>query len=76
MPNRSISNLGGLKHDSVADHLLVLQVRNLLGLSVSEDCCMESGRTISDRLIHLPENSHRLCCVLRITSWNNNPLQC
>jgi len=62
MPNRPISKLRGLRRDSVADHLLVLQVRNLLGLSDSEECCMESGRTISDRLIHPPENSHRLLC--------------
>jgi len=56
----------GLRRRSAAARLLGLWVRIRPGtwMSVCCECCVLSGRCLSDELITRPEESYRLWCVV------------
>jgi hypothetical protein len=57
--------LRGLRRRSAASRLLGLRVRipSVTWISVSCECCILSGRGLSDRPIQSPEESYRVWCV-------------
>jgi hypothetical protein len=68
----------GLRHRSAAARLLKLWVRILPGawMFVCCECCVLSGRGLCDELITLPEESHRVWCVVVCdleTLWMRRP---
>ena len=67
-----------LRSSSATDRLLRLWVRIPPGawMSVLCDCCVLSGRGLSNELISPPEDSYRLWCVVECdleTSWIRRP---